>query len=115
MLPPIVRLLLTLIVGIAIGSSGSYFYVKKVYENELLTIQSKIKIKDHKVVEKITNKTNKILKEVRKENEKDKPFDCGDAKLPSDRLQRLQREIDRARQRANPSLPNIIIEKASNL
>ena len=114
-LPPSVQMVLFLVVGIILGSIGGYKYaiqytIAKAAENELEVI-----VEDQRVTRKIDKDTSKILSKIRKENAEDKPFDCSNAVLPDDRVQRLQREIDNARQRSNGTLLDNAINKASNL
>lgn len=115
MLPPIVRTLIALVVGIALGGTASYVYTKQLLEKEILEANEKLRKQDKIKLVKEEKTTNKILKEVRKSNEEHKDFECSDAKLPDGRVQRIQREIERARQRSNSSLLYRAIEKARNL
>lgn len=114
-LPPSVQMLLFLSVGFILGVLSGYIYAveklkAKAAENELEVI-----IGDQKASKKIDEETNIVLKEIRTENAKDKPFECSDAKLPDDRVQRLQREIDRAGRRSDSSMLIRAIEAARNI
>ncbi len=114
-LPPSVQLLLALIVGFVLGSISSYFITIQMAKAELAENDLEVIILDQKAEKKSTKVTNKILTKIRKENAKDKAFECSDAKLPVDRVQRLQREIKQAGQRSRSSLLLRAIERASDL
>lgn len=114
-LPPQLQRILIAIVALVIGYFAGFNHAMTKVEADQAKNDLEIIIHDQRAVKKEEKITNKILNNIRKENEQDKPFECSDAKLPDQRVLRLEREIDNARRRSNGSLLDRAIDKARNL